>query len=468
MKKLTETQVRQIKVAAEDLLEDVGFSVTHREIQRCARKVGAYVDKTCGRIQLPRTLLRELLTHVPSRYTIRGLTGSEATVGDGTPRGLAIVTDPWILDYNTGRLRRPRLEDVRRHTIIARKLACIDSISRMDFPVVDVDGPASSWRALEEHLLHHTKHYMVMPADIGSFERWLDIGRILLRGAELKGSGLLSVGVAVVSPLVLNDLNAELLIRACGHGFAVVPTVCPMAGTTSPYSMAATLAQGNAECIFIAALAQMLNPGNPVLHTFGPSVTDMQSGYDRYYTLDKALWKMAGVQIGHAYGMPAAAECGGTMAGRYDLQSGAEGMLFMKAAHDSGADVLSGFGSCCNAVGMSAEMMLIQTAWLEAARYLGQGIGFDDFNQGLHSLTTTCPGGNYLTDELTLKNLRSCEFFSHRLFDYAGCGSGSGSMLARAHEMAEDMASETESPVPGDIQENLRRYFHDLYRSMGA
>ena len=96
----------------------------------------------------------------------------------------------------------------------------------------------------------------------------------------------------------------------------------------------------------------------------GLSVTDLRNGADLYYTLDKVLWKNAAVQLGLAENMPVGAECGGTLTHRYDPQSGAEGMLFMLAAHASGAHRIAGFGSCHNAVGMSAEMMVIQQAYL--------------------------------------------------------------------------------------------------------
>ena len=68
----------------------------------------------------------------------------------------------------------------------------------------------------------------------------------------------------------------------------------------------------------------------------GLSVTDLRSGADLYYTLDKVLWKNAAVQLGLAENMPVGAECGGTLTHRYDPQAGAEGMLFMLAAHASG------------------------------------------------------------------------------------------------------------------------------------
>gem|GEM_PF-3156208 len=61
-----------------------------------------------------------------------------------------------------------------------------------------------------------------------SLEQYCDGDRILLQGRPLEGSNLLTVAVALLSPLRFTDMNAELLLRACECGFPVVPTVCPM------------------------------------------------------------------------------------------------------------------------------------------------------------------------------------------------------------------------------------------------
>ena len=71
---------------------------------------------------------------------------------------------------------------------------------------------------------------------------------------------------------------------------------------------------------------------------------------------------------------------------RPDLQTGAEGMLFMLGASASGADVLAGLGSCHNANGMSAEMMLVQKAWLDAARFLNRGMRLDAGRLGVENI----------------------------------------------------------------------------------
>jgi trimethylamine:corrinoid methyltransferase-like protein len=160
--------------------------------------------------------------------------------------------------------------------------------------------------------------------------------------------------------------------------------------------------------------------------------------------------------------MPTWAECGGAMTHRYDPQSGAEGMLFMQAAHASCADLISGFGSCHNAMGMSAEMMVMQEAYLRAARHLARGIRTDDLRLATANLERVGPGGQFLDDDLTVELMRSDEFFRDDGFDLSG-GHGAGrSMLERAHERVEQLVAGYQSRVPGDIQEALRRHFHDL------
>ena len=468
MKKLSQSQIEEIQSATEDILENVGVHVMHEGILQRARAAGARVDEASGIVRIPAPMLRELLAQVPSQYQIADLEGAEFTVGGGSQGCVAIVTDPWIIDYQTQRPRRPNLEDLRRHTIIAQKLEPVVAVSRMDFPVTDVEGPTSSLRALEEHLVHYNKHIYVLPTSLESFEQWLEIGHVLTQGQDLAQSKLMTVGIPMLSPLRLTGANADILLGACANNFPVVSTICPMAGTTGPYSKIGTLLLGNAENVFLAALLQIIRPGHPYLYVLGPSRTDMRSGGDMYYTLDKVFWKLAAAQMGRSYNMPVTSECGGTMTYRYDQQSGAEGMLFMLTAYESKASILAGIGSCYNANGMSAEMMVIHVAWLEAAKFLNREINEEALGSAVESIKRAGPGGHYLADDLTLELLRSGEFFSNDLFDYSGSYGPHPSLLERAHQKVEEIVADFESPVPDKVQEDLRRYFHDEYKKIEA
>lgn len=458
-KVLTEDQLARLREAAWDFLGTTGFTVQHPRLLQLAAAAGAQVEAASGRVRIPRALARELMAGVPTRYRIRNALGDFWDVGGERQLGLAIVTDPWIIDSATGEPRRPCLEDVRRHTIVAAQLEPVAAISCMDYPVTDVAGPTSNWRALETHLLYHARHYVVMPTSVESLRAWVGLSGLLARGGDRRG--LLTVAVATGSPLVLNALNGELLLLAVEHGFPIQPTVCPMAGSTAPYSLAGTLLQAHLEVLMVTLVAQMVRRGQPVLYASGLSVTDLRSAADLYYTMDKVLWKIASVQLAAAEKMPAMAECGGTMTFRPDAQAGAEGMLFMLAAQASGAQVLSGFGSCHNAIGMSAEMMVIQEAYLHAARHVARGIRLDDARLALESLRRASPGSNFLEDDLTLGLLRSDEFFRDPIFDLSGGEGDHRSMLERAHERVESLVAGFTNPLPDSLQDDLRRHFHD-------
>ncbi|MFA6046877.1 MAG: trimethylamine methyltransferase family protein [Phycisphaerales bacterium] len=462
---LTEDQIHQIQRASEDVLERSGFKVLDEAALTVCRKAGAEVDAAAGRVRLPRELLRELVHQAPGSYTVTGLDGLQRRIGAGETWGFAITNDPWVIDYPTQRPRRPRSDDVRRNTIIGQRLEHVLGMSCMDFPVSDWPGPHANLRALEVHLLAHAKHNFVLPTSVESMHRWLQIGRILARGKELRGSSLLTVGVPSLTPLTVTGANVELIRIACAHELPVVPTVCPTAGMTSPYSMAGTLVLGNAEMLFMLALVQLHRRGHPFMASLGPAVADMRNGASLYYTLDKVLWKAAYLQLAKSYGLPAVAECGGAMVHRFDQQSGAEGMLFMLSAVAGGADLLAGFGSTYNAVGHSTEMMLIQDAWLAAAKFLRRGIDCSQQQLAVDAIVRMGPGGQYLTDELTLKYLRARQFFAHELFDLSADSAGSQSLLERAHEKAETLVADFTSPVPGDVQEELRRFFREATTS---
>ncbi len=463
MRKLSDSEILQIQEGTEYLLENVGFIVESEQILSLAKKAGAIVDEAGARIKFPKELLRELIAMAPRQYVISSLDGRDHLRG-GDVRGFsAIVTDPWIIDYETQNPRRPTLNDVRKHTIIGQKMERVVQMSRMDFPVTDYEGETSSLRALETHLLNQNKHVLFMPATLENYYEFKNIARILANGGDPGEKKILSVAVAVVSPFKLGGWNAEMLVDAIKSNYVITTTVCPMAGTTSPFNKVGTLLQANAESLFMIALTQMIQPGTPINHGFGASVTDMHAGHDRYYTLDTALWTLAKNQLAQAYGLPAVAACGGSMTHRYDQQSGAEGMAFMQAAYHTGSDLLSGIGSCYNAIGMSAEMMLIQDAWFDAVEFLAQGIDFTDLERAKESLEAIGPGGNFLTEDITIENLRSNEFFRDELFDYSGGNCPGRSLLQNAHERIEAMVAGFESPLPQSVQEELRKYFYDRY-----
>ena len=133
---------------------------------------------------MPPKLVAELLSQAPAKLLQTGLNGIPLAVGGDNRYYTSLVVDPWIADYDTG-LRRPCLEDVRRHTIIGESLGRISTMMRMEYPVTDVSEPDSCYKTMEVFLCHTSKHVAAYPASEDNCRDWLDVMSVIADAAGL-------------------------------------------------------------------------------------------------------------------------------------------------------------------------------------------------------------------------------------------------------------------------------------------
>lgn len=463
---LSDAEIETIHDRTLEVLETVGAKIAHDEALARLARAGARVDATSGVVRFPSPLVRELLALAPPVAEYSGVNGKTLRVGGDNRYYLSLVLDPYIVDYERG-LRRPVLEDVRRHTILGESLDRVDALMRMQYPVSDVPEPDCYHKTMEVFLCHTTKHVAAYPSSVENCREWMDVMAVVAEaaGLDVQAAPLLSVAMAVTSPLAVHGPNVEIMKMAMERCYPIVSTVCPMAGTTSPYSVAGTVLQANAEALLPVLLAQVYRPGHPVLYAVGPSVTDMRSGHDLYYRAEKMLFKAAGAAMGRFYGLPVAGEAGGTLTWRADVQNGAESALYLLASLCGGQNLIGGLGSLHNANGMSAEQIVVQCGLADVAEYLACGVDVSDRKLGLDSLRRAGPGGNFLTDGLTLDLLRSGEFFHSPHLDLSGGYSpGAAGMAEKAHQSVGRILESHRPTVPEAVQDAVRRFFRGKYR----
>lgn len=453
---LTEEKCGLIQRKIEQTLREIGLRVENAFVREKCAAAGAEVRGE--RVFFQPDVLKRLLALAPRTYTIRNAYGRSWTIGGQRQYMAGIVIDPWINSPEAGQ-RRPDMQDLMTNLALMDAFDDIVMVSRMDFPVADYAGGDSSYRALEQFFLNYGKHISAYCTTPDSLREYFAVGQAMLGEKPLRDSALFTVAVATLSPLAVTDLNCELMLEACKYNFPIVPTTCPMAGTTSPYSLVATFVQGMAEALGLCAIVQAVNPGNPYLMAYGPSVSSLVDGHDMYYTMDKPVWKLAAAEVSAAYNLPFAAECGGTMPIGFDMQCGAESMMHMLSGVASGAAVLCGVGSCYNANGLSAENIVIGMALKRASDFMTRGMRLDTLDSGLDSMREQQDVGHYMMDDLTLELMRSDEFFADPLFNYMGEFKEAPSMLDRAHAQVLEIADRFVSPVPAEIQARIKAYF---------
>lgn len=463
---LDEGEVRKLHAETLRVLADVGFKLTHDEALAKMRHAGARVDEANHLVRMPAEMVSELLALAPKSFPQTGLNGKILNIGGTNRYYTSLITDPWIVDYRDG-VRRPVLEDIRRHTIIGESLPRINTMMRMQFPVADIPEPDSCYKTMEVFLCHTTKHTSVYPTSVENCRDWMDVMAIIAEaaGLDVATTPLMTLAMAVTSPLQVHGINLEIMKMAMTRNYPIVSTVCPMAGTTAPYSVAGTMLIANVEALIPILITQVYKPGHPVMFGVGPSVTDMASGHDLYYKPEKMFFKIAAGQMGNFYNLPTSGEAGGTLTWRPDIQNGAESFAYLLAAHTGRQNVIGGLGSLHNANGMSAEQIILQCGLVDMAEFLARGVDMSDRKLAFDSVRNAGAGGQYLDDDLTLELLRGDEFFCTEHLDMSGgYDLTSPGAYEMAHQKAEGIVASYKPTVPAKVQDAIRAFFREKYQ----
>ncbi len=462
---LSEGQIYLLHQKTLDLLEKVGIKVTHSEALYKLKKAGAVVNDAAGLVKFPRKLVGDLLSLAPDSALCTGLNKKKLDIGSRNRYYMSLILDPFINDYEQG-MRLPRLEDVRRHTIIGESLNRISIMMRMQAPVSDVPEPDCYYKTMEVFLSNLTKHVSIYPTSVENCQDWMDAYEVIAdaAGVDVKKTPFLSVAMAVTSPLQIHGINVDIMKLAMERCYPIISTVCNMAGTTSPYSVAGTALVSNVEALLPVLISQVYKPGHPVLYGFGASVTDMRSGHDLYYKAEKMLWKSIACQMGKFYNLPISGETGGSLTHLPDMQNGAESFAYMLTSHLNGQNLFGGVGSMGNANGMSQEQIVMQCGLIDMAEYIAKGVDMSEHKLAFDSIQNIGPGGNFLTEDLTIELLKSDEFFDSPFFDVSGGYiQNAKGMYDIAHEKANELVSNYKCQVPEKIQVAIKDFFRNKY-----
>ena len=458
---LSGVEIEKIHQRSLDILEKTGIVVHDDECRQVLAKAGAKVDTGSDRVYLPGKMVNEYLALAPSNFEIHRIDGKKIQVDEQCRAYGSLVTDPWIIDYATQKPRKPVLNDIVRHTRLGDALPVVDFLYRMDMPPADVPPETAYIKTLEVFTTNTTKHILAAPASIESMHNWLEVTEILADDKTLSEKPLVTFSVPITTPLVFDKMNAYLFKTVIKKGLPLSAQSEPIAGTTAPLSFAGGLLMANCENIFLVVMAQMLKAGTPIFYSAGNCMTDMATGRVLFYNADKMLWKISISQMADFYNLPLEGETAGTMVGRYDVQCGIEYALTMLPTLACGRGFFNGLGSCYNACGMSAEMIMIQADLIQLLERISAGINTNDEMSGVDSITSVGPGGTFLTDPLTIKMLRSGEFFTDGCFDRLGEQSPNDpkdSMLVRTHEKVEQLLSTHKPAVPEKTVDEIHRW----------
>lgn len=462
---LATEEVEAIHQATLRILAEVGIVLTHSEAREVL--VGAGATVRGDRLFLPPDLVERSVAYCPSRVTIRGRNGDAAVLGDGSLHWHNLGGASSVYEPRTG-LRRPAtVQDVRDST---RLLDALDGATTITpfFTPQDVSGALMSLAMYRYALPHTTKPLQGPGAQTAAEVRYT------ARMAAVVGppAKVLTMGISPISPLYFPDDVAEAMIETARLGIPLGPLPCPTAGMTAPLSLAGALVQQNAEVLASVVLAQLVQPGLPIIYCGRLAMMEPRSGSSVWGGVELGLVSAATVQVAHRYRLPVNVYGFSTNANVLELQNGYERALNAIAPALAGADELSGIGEIAAGVLGSYAQMVCDDEIAASVRRLCRGFAVDEDALAVGVIAHVMDGSrNFLDQRHTVRYLRSGELLSTRLADRRAWEEwdrdGRQGMAHRAQAEAERLLAEhAVPPLMEDQERELDEIMREAQRAL--
>jgi len=157
----------------------------------------------------------------------------------------------------------------------------------------------------------------------------------------------------------------------------------PLPGGNAPVTLVGTLTEHTAESLSGIVIAQLVNPGTPVLYGGGAILLDMRHGTSCIGAIESHMVGSGYNQIGKALGLPTASNIGQSDAQIVDSQSGLESGIGITLAALSGINMCRGPGMMAFVNCQSYEKLVIDNNVCGMALRLVGGIVCSEETIGL-------------------------------------------------------------------------------------
>jgi trimethylamine--corrinoid protein Co-methyltransferase len=392
------------------ILEEVGLKVDLSEALEIFAEAGAKVDLGNKRVWIPAKVVEKSLDLAPSTVVLHGrdprnclvLEGTKVYMGTG---GAALK----VIDPNSGEVRPSNLCDVAK---MAKLVDRLENIHFYTIPCTAQDIPQEK-RSVNEFyaaITNTTKHIMgpvTIPQDI---EDIIDMASMVCGGEQkLKEKPFISfVASWMVSPLTFDPGVTKILMEIVRRGMPVALSSAPMAGSTSPVTMAGTLTQLHAEELSGIIFSQLLKPGAPVLYGGIPGMADMHDLSYKAGGVEFGFMNAAISQLATYIGVPNYCSAGITDAKIPSMQAIYEKTFSICQCALAGANyVHHAAGVLESILTLGYGQFVIDNEIIGMAMKMVKGMEVDADRLGIDVIKEVAPGGSFSSSRHTRRYMRS-------------------------------------------------------------
>ncbi len=455
---LPEEKIEAIHNASMDILENVGMAFMDKQALDLWEQAGADVNHKTELVKIDRELLLELVAKTPSSFTWHARNPKyNLTIGDGHINFVPNSGMPFASDLDNGR-RDATSKDYENfvklaHTIPYFHFAGGLLVESQDIPVsLRHLHRTRSMVNLTDKAIKNVSHGYIIPEDV---VKMLE----LVFGSPLPMAVTGGV-VNVTSPLRLDDRMIGGMIAYARHNQATIVTPFIMAGATSPITMAAAIAQQNAEALGGIALCQLARAGSPAMYGGFAQNIDMRTGSPSFGAPEGAWGTLVAAQLARRYNVPFRASGSLTNSQVPDAQASLEANWSMWPC------ILAQTNIVYHAVGWlegglvaSFEKFILDTETIGMMYHFLESFEIDTDSLAVQSIADVGIGGHHLDTKMTQDNYKSAFYdpvISSRQNFEQWEENGSKDALQRANSIYKAILEQYEQPHLDDsIKEAL-------------
>ena len=372
---LNPEDIQQIIAAAYDLLDDFGVMVDNAEALQILAEGGARVDFENKIARISAELINKALETKPSAFAIYDQEGQQPALLEGDrahfcPGSVALN----ILDSETQKIRPPGLEDLIKIVSLAQSL---ENVQFVTGPIVPADIPKPLLDAYRYYLimLNTTKPLFAGAFTVDGLRVQLEMFSVLCGGEdEFRARPRAVFAANPTAPLRWGGVVTQNLMDCARFGVPVMLIPMPLPGGNAPVTLAGTLAEHTAETLSGTVIAQLINPGTPILYGGGAILLDMRYGTSCIGSVESHLLGSGYALIGKTLGFPTASNIGQSDAKRVDTQAGLESGMGILVAALSGINLSRGPGMMAFANCQSFEKLVIDNEICGMAQRFIRGV----------------------------------------------------------------------------------------------
>lgn len=415
---LSPTELDQIHAASMEILAEVGIKIPWAPARNYFQEKGAVVDGEAQSVKISETLVQWALDQAPKEFKLYGSDPDfQLQIGgdQDTPIFAGLGTPLSVVDLDSGEVRKATRQDMLEHIILVNACQHIHN-TQMDVWPDDIPMTTIHTEAIWAWANNSRKAFGM--GCYGYLPTW-DMMRMMALAVggktELQKRPRFLAICSVVSPLQMDQAQAEGMFICADYGQPLAISPEGIAGATAPVTLAGLLAQENANILAHITLSQIYKPGTPVLYGTVSTVANMRDGSVALGAPETGLITAGSAQLARRYGLPIRSVGGTTESKRADFQAGFERMGTLLPAVLAGVNLITCAGTLSGTMLEDHAMLMLDDELCGAALRMARGIDVNPETIALDLIKDTGYDGNYLAADHTVEHFKK-ELFIPSLY----------------------------------------------------